>query len=52
MGDGWCLGSAVTHRVGEAPDSCGVLSLVAELVAGEEPVCALAGAGRDLGLFE
>lgn len=50
MSEGRCLGSAVAHGVGEASDAGGVLSLVAELVAGEEPVGALAGAaGLDVG---
>jgi hypothetical protein len=44
------LGSAAAHCVGEASDARGVLSVVAELVAGEEPVGAFAGAaGLDVG---
>ncbi len=50
VGEGRGLGAAAAHGVGEAPDARGVLSGVAELVAGEEPVGAFAGtAGLDVG---
>ncbi len=43
------MGSAAAHGVGEASDARGVV-FVAELVAGEEPVGAFAGAaGLDVG---
>ena len=44
------MGAAVSHLVGEASDSPLVLAFEAELVAGEEPLGALAGAaGLDVG---
>jgi len=46
----WCVGSAVSHLAGEAPDSPLVLALDAELPAGEIPLGALSGAaGLDVG---
>ena len=40
-----CLRAAVAHLLGEARDASGVLSFGAELVAGDEPVGAVSGAG-------
>ena len=45
-----CLRAAVAHLLGEAPDASGVLPFGAEVVAGDEPVGAVACAcGLDIG---
>ena len=45
MRERWCLRVASAHVLGEAIDAVGVVSFDAEIVAGDEPVGALAGAG-------
>jgi hypothetical protein len=41
----WCLRVAAAHVLGETPDAVGVVSFHAEVLAGDEPVGALAGTG-------
>ena len=45
MRERWGLGAAVAHLLGEARDSCGVLSFGAEVVACDVPVSAVACSG-------